>query len=166
VGRVRQGEVLVDERSRFIAGGTPEVFDLLSFEVVEGSLDLLGPGTVAVRESDETPALGELIELTTPVGGLQSLEVVAVYSGNPSAFTISMDVFEQFFSERLDNQVLVRFSAGTDFDVASQAVESAIQGFPSIQIQDQDAFRDEASGQIGGIVNLLYALLDPRVRYS
>jgi putative ABC transport system permease protein len=159
VGRVRQGEVLVDGRSRFIAGGTPEVFDLLSFEVVEGSLDQLGPGTVAVRESDETPAMGERIELTTPVGGLHSLEVVAVYSGNPSAFTISMDTFEMFFSERLDNQVLVRFSPGTDFAVGSQAVETAIQGFPSIQIQDQDAFRDEATGQIGGIVNLLYALL-------
>jgi putative ABC transport system permease protein len=33
------------------------------------------------------------------------------------------------------------------------------RAFPSIQIQDQEAFRNEATGQIGGIVNLLYALL-------
>ena len=34
-----------------------------------------------------------------------------------------------------------------------------MSAFPSIQIQDQEAFRNEATGQIGGIVNVLYALL-------
>ncbi|HSJ27163.1 MAG TPA: FtsX-like permease family protein [Acidimicrobiia bacterium] len=159
VGRVRQGEVLADGRSRFMAGGTPGVFDLLSFDVLDGSLDRLGPGTVAVRKGDDSPAVGDVVEMTTPVGGLQALEVVAIYARNPNAFLVSMDTFESLFSERLDNQVLVRFLPGVDVAEASRQVGVAIESFPSIQIQDQDGFREEASGQIGGIVNLLYALL-------
>jgi putative ABC transport system permease protein len=159
VGRFRQGEVLVDGRSRFMAGGTSAVFELLSFDVLDGSLDRLGPETVAVRKGDDTPAVGEIIEVTTPVGGLRSLEVVAIYARNPNAFLVSMDTFELLFSERLDNQVLVRFFPGVDVEEASRQVATAIEGFPSIQVQDQDGFREEATGQIGGIVNLLYALL-------
>lgn len=159
IGRVRQGEVLLGERTRFVSGATPEVFDLLSFEVIAGSLDDLGPGEVAVRESDDTPALGDRLQVVAPVGGATSLEVVAVYGGSPAALTVSMDTFEQLFSERLDNQVLVQFAPGVEFEEGRAAVAAAIEGFPSIQLQDQDAFREEATGQIGGIVNLLYALL-------
>lgn len=159
IGRLRQGEVLVDERSRFIAGGTPAVFDLVAYEVVAGSFSDLGPGKVAVRQGDDGLDVGDVLEVTAPVGGAQSLEVVAVYTGSPNAFFVSMDVFEALFAERLDSQVLVRFDPDTDFEAALAAVESAIGDFPSIQIQDQEAFRVEATGQIGGIVNLLYALL-------
>lgn len=159
IGRLRQGEVLVDERSRFIAGGTPAVFDLVAYEVVAGSFADLGPGKVAVREGDESLDVGSVLEVIAPVGGAQSLKVVAVYTGSPNAYFVSMDVFEDLFSERLDTQVLVRFDPSANFDSGLAAVEAAIGDFPSIQIQDQEAFRVEATGQIGGIVNLLYALL-------
>lgn len=159
VGRVRQGEVLLGERSRFVGGVTPEVFDLLSFQVTEGRLEDLGPGRIAVRADDDTPAIGETITVTAPVGGDRQLEVVAIYESNPNAFLVSMGAFEDMFSERLDSQVLVRFAAGVDVDAGFAAVEAAVADFPSIQLQDQDGFRDQATGQIGGIVNLLYALL-------
>ncbi|MFP5332097.1 MAG: ABC transporter permease [Acidimicrobiia bacterium] len=159
VGRVRQGEVLLGERSRVVGGVTPEVFDLLSFQVTEGVLEDLGPGRIAVRADDDTPAIGETITVTAPVGGDRQLEVVAIYESNPNAFLVSMVAFEDMFSERLDSQVLVRFAPGVDVDAGFAAVEAAVADFPSIQLQDQDGFRDEATGQIGGIVNLLYALL-------
>lgn len=159
VGRVRQGEVLVDDRSRFVGGTTPEVFELLSFEVVDGSLADLGVGTVAARMGDETPAVGDTITVTAPVGGERDLVVVAIYESNPNAFLVSMDSFEEMFSERLDSQVLVQFADGVSVTEGFDAVEAAVADFPSIQLQDQDGFRDEATGQIGGIVNLLYALL-------
>jgi putative ABC transport system permease protein len=159
VGRLRRGEVLVDGESRFVAGGTPGFFDLLAFDVVAGSLSDLGPGTIAVREGDEAPPVGDAVELTAPVGGLRTLRVVAVYTGSPNAYFVSMDTFEESSSERLDAQILVLFDAAVDFEDGRRAVEQAVVGFPSIQIQDQEAFRNEATGQIGGIVNLLYALL-------
>jgi hypothetical protein len=49
VGRLRQGEVLVDERTRFLAAGTPELFELVAYEVIAGSLSDLAADTVAVR---------------------------------------------------------------------------------------------------------------------
>ena len=159
VGRVRQGEALLGERTRFVGGVTLEVFELLSFQVVEGDLDDLGPGRIAVREDEDVPAVGESITITVPVGGERTLEVVAVYESNPNAFLVSMDQFEEMFSERLDAQVLVQFAPGVDVDSGFAAVEAAVAEFPSLQLQDQDGFRDEATGQIGGIVNLLYALL-------
>lgn len=159
VGRVRQGEVLVNDQSRFVRGTTPEVLELLSFQVVDGSLEELRPGTVAARQGDETPAVGETITVTAPVGGARELTVVALYESNPNAFLVSMDSFEELFSERLDSQVLVQFAPGVNVADGFAAVEAAVADFPSIQLQDQDGFRDEATGQIGGIVNLLYALL-------
>ena len=159
VGRIRQGEVLVDERSRFVGGANPEFFDLVGYEIVEGSFGDLTDGTVAVRDGDDAPRVGDRVDVTTPVGGARSLEVVAVFTGSPYAYLTSMDSFEKLFAERLDSQVLIRFEAGVDFEEGTRAVEDAVGGFPSIQIQDQEAFRVEASGQIGGIVNLLYALL-------
>jgi len=159
IGRLRRGEVLVDAETRLAAGGTPGLFDLLAFDVVAGSLSDLGPGTIAVRDGGEAPPVGSTVEITTPVGGLRTLEVVAVYTGSPNAYFVSMDAFEESFSERLDAQILVLFDAGIDFEEGRRAVEEAVVGFPSIQIQDQEAFRNEATGQIGGIVNLLYALL-------
>lgn len=159
IGRFRQGEVLVDDRSRFIGGATPDAFELVAYETVEGSLSDLGVGKVAARQGDDPIRVGDHLEVTAPVGGEQSLEVVAVYTGSPNAFFVSMDTFEALFSERLDTQVLVRFDDGVDFEDGFAAVEAAIGDFPSIQIQDQEAFRTEATGQIGGIVNLLYALL-------
>lgn len=159
VGRLRQGEVLVDDRSRFVGGANPEFFGLVSYEVLEGSLANLGDGTVAVRDGDEALQVGDRLEVTAPVGGTRSLEVVAVFTGSPYAYIVSMNSFEKLFSERLDSQVLIRFGNDVGFEEGAQAVETAVGGFPSIQVQDQEAFRVEASGQIGGIVNLLYALL-------
>ena len=159
VGRLRQGEARVEGDTRFITAGTPELFGLVAYEVVAGSLADLDGESVAVRQSDADLRIGDTVEMTFPVGGPRSLQVVAIYESNPSAFIISMDTYEQVFAERLDAQVLVRLAQGTDFEAGRRAVEAALDGFPAIQIQDQEAFRGEATGQIGGIVNLLYALL-------
>jgi putative ABC transport system permease protein len=159
VGRLRQGEVRVDGDTRFVTAGTPELFDLVAYEIVAGSLADLADGSMAARQSDADLRIGDTVEMAFPVGGPRSLQVVAIYESHPSAFIISMDTYEQVFAERLDAQVLVRLAPGTDFEAGRRAVEAALDGFPSIQIQDQEAFRGEATGQIGGIVNLLYALL-------
>lgn len=160
VGRLRQGQALADGDVTIISGVTPDTFELLSFEVVDGSLADLGPGSIAIRQRDSDPVdVGDTVSFTLPVGGERTFEVVAVYESSPSAAILEMTTWEEGFSERLDAQVLVRLDDGIAFETGRSAIESAIADFPSIQIQDQEAFRNEATGQIGGIVNVLYALL-------
>lgn len=159
VGRFRQGQVRFEGETRFLSAGTPAAFDLVAYEVTAGSLDDLSPDAIAVRSGSGRFRPGDVVALTFPVGGTRALEVVAVYEGSPSAYLLSMELFEQVFSERLDSQVLVDLRPDVDFEAGKAAVEEAVAAFPSIQIQDQEAFRIEATGQIGGIVNVLYALL-------
>ncbi len=160
VGAQRQGQILVDGDDTFVGAGTPATFDLIGYSVIEGDLARLGGDTIALRsDKAEGRKLGDTVPVTFGATGTRSLELVAVYEDSPGGALIGMDTYEAGFVERLDSQVLVEFADGVDIEAGRAALEPIIEEFPGIQVQDQEAFRDQASGAIGTILNILYALL-------
>ncbi len=160
LGVFRQNQMLVSGESTFVSAGTPPAFELLSFGIVEGELGDLADGAIALRaDKAEGFAVGQDVPVTFGATGDSTLELVAIYEDSPSGALISMDTYEGGFVERLDAQVLVKFTDGSDLETGRQSIEEVIGEFQGVQIQDQDAFRQEASGAISTILNILYALL-------
>ncbi|HEY5684677.1 MAG TPA: ABC transporter permease [Acidimicrobiia bacterium] len=160
VGSQRQGQILIDGDDTFVGAGTGATFELIGYSVLEGDLGLLGGDTVALRaDRAEGRALGDMVAVTFGATGVRPLELVAIYEDSPAGALIGMDTYEAGFVERLDSQVLVEFVDGVGVDQGRAALEPVVTEFRGIQIQDQEAFRDQASGAIGTILNILYALL-------
>jgi putative ABC transport system permease protein len=160
VGSQRQGQILIDGDDTFVGAGTDATFELIGYSVLEGDLGLLGGETVALRtDRAEGRALGDMVAVTFGAIGVRPLELVAIYEDSPAGALIGMDTYEAGFVERLDSQVLVEFVDGVGVDQGRASLEPVVTEFRGIQIQDQEAFRDQASGAIGTILNILYALL-------
>jgi putative ABC transport system permease protein len=160
VGSQRQGQVLIDGDDAFVGAGTEATFDLIGYSVLEGDLGMLGGHSIALRaDRAEGRTIGEMVDVTFGATGDRSLELVAIYEDSPAGALIGMDTYEAGFVERLDSQVLIEFVEDVGIDQGRAALEPIVAEFQGIQIQDQEAFRNEASGAISTILNILYALL-------
>lgn len=162
---LRRGQILIGDDTRLIAAGPPEELDRVVRYVVEaGSIADVGGDSLGIRSDaagELGVGLGDMLTVTFGATGDVPLRVAAIYAadGPPSPFLIDLDTYAANFAEGLDAQVFVRFAPGADPEATTAAVEAAIADFPGIEVQDQDAFRTEATSRIQGLVNVLYGLL-------
>lgn len=140
---------------------------LVDFEVSEGSLDDLGPTTVALStdEAGEVGAkVGDEVTLRLP-GGARTYTVVALYGESPllrnGGFILTHEAFDAAVPEanRVDQQILIRFAPGADPAAARAAVEEVVAGDPTAEVLDIDDLTASRAAQVDQSVALLYALL-------
>jgi len=105
--------------------------------------------------------LGDEVPAQFASTGDTPLTIVGVYDENRLAgdYVISLDTYDDLYIERLDSFVLVKGAQGVALADVEASIREAIDEFPSVQVQDQAAFRAQQAGFIDQILGLITALL-------
>jgi putative ABC transport system permease protein len=167
VSQVRQAEAKVDGGTAFLSGIDPSTFPAVSEAgVLEGSIaDLSGPNTLAVFEDiaqDNGWSVGDVVDAQFPATGDLDLEIVAIYEENGliGDWAISLDTFdENVVAQQLDLFVLVKVEEGTNPATVRPDLESTLEAYPNVEVQDQAEFRDQYATFLNTLLNLVTGLL-------
>jgi putative ABC transport system permease protein len=166
VSEVRQAEAKVDGGTVFITGVDPGTFGEVSeMGVLEGSVsDLSGPDTIAVHEdiaADRGWRIGETVSVEWPATGETELEVAVIYEENGliGDWVTSLDTYDANVAQELDLFVLIKAESGADVAAVESDLESALEAYPNVEVQDQASFRDMYADFLNQLLNLVTALL-------
>jgi len=143
------------------AGALERVLDL---KVSSGRLADLGDGGVALHEdaaADRGLAVGDALAMEFARTGTRSVRVDAVFSAEQltGEYILSLEDYEANFADQLDSFVMVELAAAADRPAVRAAIEAAVAEFRTVEVQDQQEFKDRIADETSGILNLFYALL-------
>jgi putative ABC transport system permease protein len=157
-------------RQEFAVAAEPaRLASIVGLEVSAGSLDELGPGTVAVSGDQarrDGVGVGDRLPVTFLIGGGRQLvvEVVAIYERSLTRngeylFALSGWDPNVVDSARVDQRVLIDLAPGVTVDQARPVLERALEGIPTVELLDVAEYRERQVGQITLRISYLYALL-------
>jgi putative ABC transport system permease protein len=165
VAEFRAGVVGLDGRATQIQGvNGATLSQVANVEVVSGSVQDLGQDEVLVfDETAESNGLrvGSRVTFEFARTGGQELTVAGIYGNREllGDWVISLETYDQNFTEHLDIVVLAKIAPGASRQEAEAAVDRVAEGFPNVRIQDQAEFREAQRQQINQILGLVTALL-------
>ncbi|HET7236246.1 MAG TPA: FtsX-like permease family protein [Actinomycetota bacterium] len=165
VSEIRQSSFRVEGVAAFATSVDPAFEATSDAGVIAGSLDSLGlPGTIAVHEdaaNDNGWSVGDTIDVSFAATGDQQRQIVAIYAekGIIDDYGISLEDYRDNFANQLDIMVLVKARDGANVTDLRRSMESALESYPNIEIQDQAEFREKWVQFLNQILNLLTALL-------
>lgn len=160
-GRWRDGG-----RTRSLAG--VEVASLervVDLDVRKGAVRGLAGGGVLVHEDEAERRgleVGERIPMRFARSGLRQVEVAGIFAENRligDEYLVSLETFEDNFSDQLDVVVLVKARPGTDRATARRAVDETLAAFPNVDVDDQAEFKELQAGKVDQLLGLMSALL-------
>ena len=144
-------------------GVVDEVYDL---KVSAGTITAVRGDGVAISEGeagDEGLAIGDTVPFRFADGQNAALTVRAVFDsnaiGNEATWIVGLDTFEAHVADQFDRRVFVTVDPGVTDAESRTALESVLTGWPGAEIQDPAEFRDDITGQIDQLLNLIYGLL-------
>ncbi|GLX38881.1 ABC transporter [Streptomyces roseochromogenus] len=165
----------LDQSTGYRLGGVPSVLTgvdpatiggLLRYDVIEGSLDSLAEGRIAVADFKAGPAgwhVGQTLPLERQDGARGSVTIGAVYRADEQSNLLPSITAPDSLVARYDSApstagVLVRTPGGPG-RVSLGEVTRALGDNPALAVLDQAGIRAQDSGDIGEQLNVFYALL-------
>lgn len=166
VSEVRQAEAKVQGGTVFMTGLDPETFATVSeIGIVEGDLTgLEQPNTIAIHEDvadGEGWGIGDPVVVEWPATGRTELEVALIYSENGliGDWVTSLETYDANVAQRLNLFALIKVEDGADIDAVRSDLESALEPYPNVEVQDQAQFREMYATFLNQILNIVTALL-------
>lgn len=165
----------LNQSTDYRVGGVPSVLTgvdpatigrLLRYDVVEGSLDRLAKGQVAVADFKAREAgwhVGQTLPLESRDGKRGSVTVGAVYRADEQSDLLPSITAPDSLVARYDSApntagILVATDAGPG-RAALGEVGHALGDNPAFAVLDEDGIRDQDTSGIGDQLNVFYALL-------
>ena len=146
----------IDEEFTNISGVAPtQVADTMNLDVLTGSLDELGPDTIATNDTDF--AIGDTVSVQFQQSPAD-LTVVATYDAAELAgpWVVSTEVLDANVSQSLDSLLLI----ATDGQAETvSAVEGVVASSPIAEVVTAQEYVDDQASSIDLLLNLLYGLL-------
>jgi putative ABC transport system permease protein len=166
VARYRAGEFRDDPvgAGRLLSATDGDLHRVVRLDTVAGSAADLRQSTALVsrdyaRERDIS--VGEVFTIQVPSGRFMSLTAVAVFD-NPALgvpLVIDLSDYEQEYSFRLDQGILIRLVDGVSLEEGRAAIERVTVRYPNAELTTTDELIRQIEGQIDGLINLLVVLL-------
>ncbi len=133
-------------------------------DVTDGDMaDLAEPGTIAVQRGyaeDNDLRVGSTMPALFARTGPADLRVVALFEDESfDRFFVSLDQYERDFTLQQDTVILGRARPGVTPEAAKAAAQSALTGFPNLDVRTRAEYKDWISGQITTFLRLFYVLL-------
>jgi putative ABC transport system permease protein len=133
--------------------------------VVAGGLADLNQGDVFLFDGtaeDLGLAVGDTYEMQFAATGNLEAEVVGLFDDKTfvgSDYLVSIDTFNENFSERIDTNILVKATSGVPLDDARAAVERIAEDYPNVEVENQAEAKETYASQIDQLLGLVTALL-------
>jgi putative ABC transport system permease protein len=162
---VRFGPAEIDGAGHVVAGVDPaQAFELYDIGVSAGDITQLGEGTIAVYEQaaeDNGWSVGDVLDVRFVETGPTTLRIVALTETKElfESFIVSTDVFDANMPETGDVQVLVRLADGVTPADGQTALEAVAEQYPSVEVQDLTAFKDDAKARLDPLMVGVLVLL-------
>ncbi|MGW7364508.1 ABC transporter permease [Streptomyces sp. NPDC054841] len=140
-----------------------DIEKVLNIEVVNGSLDTLAKGEIAVAEKTAKSKgwkVGDSVAFTFNDEKKSTLKVGAVYKDSEFLSPVILDtkIASPHEVKPYLPQIFVKMDGG-ESAANEKALVDALGGNPAIKVMDQQDIRDEFGGQINTMLNILYGLL-------
>ena len=162
---LRWGQAQVDRRTSFITGVDPATLDdSIALDWVDGSSAGLAGNGVVVDETTATDrgwALGDSVEVLGAGGQRLQVVVGGIFEPNQvvGSTVVSLATHARIGGVPLDRYVYVDLADDTTVADVRPAVETALAGYPVVDVKDQAEFRDEQKGQVEQLLMLINAML-------
>jgi putative ABC transport system permease protein len=151
--------------SAWTVGVDPKAFQLaFSIPTVAGSFAALGPGTVAISESqakDKGFKVGDSITMKFQAKDIK-LRVVALFPSNPAVpgdYIVTPDTLEKGGLAPLDAMVMVTKKPGASTNAVRDGIEGVVKDLPTVTVKDPEGFAAEQKEQVNQFLYLIYGLL-------
>jgi putative ABC transport system permease protein len=162
----RIGQFRSEGSTFFVVGSDPVALPKTAdIGVVAGDLaDLDGGGLFLF---DQTAAglgleVGDTYEMQFAATGVQEKEVVGLFDDKTfvgSDYLVSIETYNENFSERVDTTILIKAAAGADLGDAREAVEEVAGAYPNVTVENQAEAKETYASQIDALLGLVTALL-------
>ncbi|MCU1594328.1 MAG: hypothetical protein JWO12_1720 [Frankiales bacterium] len=165
VAAFRAGEVKIGGQLTGVQGVNPAALqDVLQLDVLSGDLASLGTNSIALSKKQAKALktkVGDSLKVTWPTTGEQPLTVGAVYDDNPFAgdYLVSDATYDANVRDKQLIVVALKTASGVSLDASRAAVETALQDYPNLKVQDQAEFVKSQASQIDFLLSIIYALL-------
>jgi len=165
---IRGGPVGLQGRTELAVAADPAALGrVLDLDVTEGSIDRLGPDTVAVAADQarrDGVKVGDRLPVTFIQRGVRTFEVAAIYERaltRNGEYLFDVGAWDEGVpaTARVDRQVLIAAAPGAIGPELREALERAIEDEPTALVLDVAEYRDRQVGQVSQRISYLYALL-------
>jgi putative ABC transport system permease protein len=170
VANVRSDLGKVGDSSTYVTGIDPNtILETYTFDWKEGDDSVarnLGPNDAIVDANfaeDNDIAVGDTISVLTSSGETLEQRVRGIYEPPPfypllGGVSVTIETFDSVY-ERPSNQFTFVNVAGDPSDATTQALTSAVAGFPDAKVQTRDAWIDQQDEDFNQFLIMLYVLL-------
>ena len=167
VAEFRQGGFRVNDTTAYLTAVDPAtVDDVTTLEATPASPEALADGAVMVHV-DVAMENGWAIGDPVPAAFATSGDVDLVMGGTFEErgvvgvdYLVSLETYDEFFTEELDAFVMVKAEVGVDTDQVQSAITAALQqDYPNIDVQDQVEYREKQATFVNQLLGLVQALL-------
>jgi putative ABC transport system permease protein len=169
VMNVRGGEALAFGKVTLVTGVDPTARENIALKWTDGSQDVLaelGSDGAFVDDGfaeDHDLQVGSPVELTFPNGERATYTVKGIFDpptgGSPfGAVTISTSAWDEHVENPRNLYSFVAMEGG-ESDENTQALETALAGFPNAKVQTRQEFIDNRLSGLNSVLNILYVLL-------
>jgi putative ABC transport system permease protein len=167
LGRLRQNVARVDDNVVFISAADESFTSLIAFERTEGQISGFGTTGFGVDfpiAEDNDWQLGQQVEFEFLQTGIQTLELKGLYEAPGAAgFFISLEGYEENYTEQLDAQVYIKLADGVTLDQGKAAIAPIAEQYPTVKVADQEELQSDLETQIFSILGFLFVLLSMAV---
>ena len=167
VAEFRQGGFHVDGTTAYLTAVDPAtVDDVTSLEASPGVAEALAGGKVMVHTdlADEHGwSVGDTIHAAFATQGDVDLVVGGTFAERRLVgvdYLVSLDTYDEYFTEELDAFVMVKADAGGDTSQVREGIQAALsEDYPNIDVQDQVEYREKQATFVNQLLGLVQALL-------
>ena len=127
--------------------------------------DLSKPNTVIVSRTEADGKglhVGDTIPMTFAATGKQEMTVVGIFEPNQlfNDYAISLDTYDANVEQVFDLTVFVNVAPGVSVQAAESKLETFLaQNYPSVQVSDQEQFKQQQLQMIDQLFAIVYVLL-------
>jgi putative ABC transport system permease protein len=166
VAAFRQNVIKVGGATDFVVGVDPATLtDVTSIGLRRGSVDSLGHGRTVLVQSGTAEShgwsLGDDVRLEFPSTGTRTFRIGGTYDEDRivGKYVISNRTYARNYPDKLDLFVFVKAAAGVTPDRLQSAIDHKLRSIPSVEVQDQAAYKAKQAGFVDRLLGLITALL-------
>ena len=164
LSRTRATVVGYNQRPLILGAVDETVFDLVKTDDIEGSReDFLKKDTLGILRPTaerEELSVGDKVTLTIPEEGEKVFTVSYIFDWTtqpPAEFFVLLENNSFFTDESLDTELY--FNVNEKTPELEAKINAIVDGYPGVEIRDEDGLVEEANNQIQLLLNVIYGFL-------
>jgi putative ABC transport system permease protein len=164
VSRFRAANAVINDQDAFVSAVDPATIgQVLNLDDIAASFDSLDDGEVALDTDGMTAggySIGDEVTVNFPTGE-RTLTIASTYDKSItfSGYVTTLGTLADAGLKPQDFQAYIKNSPDADPADVRAGIDAVLETYPTVQVQDQQEFKDAVQGQVNQLLTLIYGLL-------